>query len=243
MERTILYLDQVDSTNTWVKQNFAKLADGDAVWTQSQTAGRGRLGRSWQNLPGCGLFYTAVVRRDLAQPACLPLYASVAAARVLEKAAGVQTMVKWPNDLLLGGKKLVGILCEGVPGGWLCGIGFNLAHPQAYFDQNDLPHGTSLLLQGIETARQPEQLARAMVEELNGQFGEGIAPFAEQGFAAIREEYLARCVNLGRPVEFDGGRGMARDIDHEGRLVVDTEDGSQAVFTGEVSVRGIYGCV
>ena len=141
------------------------------------------------------------------------------------------------------GKKLVGILCEGVPGGWLCGIGFNLAHPQAYFDQNDLPHGTSLLLQGIEAARQPEQLARAMVEELNGQFGEGIAPFADQGFAAIREEYLARCVNLGRPVEFDGGRGMARDIDHEGRLVVDTEDGSQAVFTGEVSVRGIYGCV
>lgn len=243
MERRILYLDQTDSTNTWVKEHFAQLADGDAVWTQSQTAGRGRLGRSWQNLPGCGLFYTAVVRRPLAQPACLPLYSSIAAARALEAAAGVQTMVKWPNDLLLGGKKLVGILCEGVPGGWLCGIGFNLAHPQSYFDQNDLPHGTSLLLQGVEAARQPRQLALAMVEQLNGLFGDGIAAFADQGFAAIREEYLSRCINLGRPVEFEGGRGVARDIDSEGRLVVDTADGSQAVFTGEVSVRGIYGCV
>ncbi len=243
MERRILYLDETDSTNTWVKAHFGQLADGDAVWTQSQTAGRGRLGRSWQNLPGCGLFYTAVVRRQLAQPACLPLYASIAAARALEGAAGVQTQVKWPNDLLLAGKKLVGILCEGVPGGWLCGIGFNLAHPQSYFDQNHLPHGTSLLLQGVQAARQPRQLALDMVEQLNGLFGDGLAPFADGGFAAIREEYLARCVNLGRPVEFEGGRGVARDIDGEGRLVVDTADGSQAVFTGEVSVRGIYGCV
>lgn len=242
-EPKLTALPQADSTNLYCKAHLSGMGHFDAVWTTCQTAGRGRRGHVWQNAPGEALYYTILFKEPLADPACLSLASGLATARALEECFGVECALKWPNDLLLGGKKLVGILCEGVPGGWLCGIGFNLAHPQAYFDQNDLPHGTSLLLQGIEAARQPEQLARAMVEELNGQFGEGIAPFAEQGFAAIREEYLARCVNLGRPVEFDGGRGMARDIDDEGRLVVDTEDGSQAVFTGEVSVRGIYGCV
>ena len=239
----VRFLPQCGSTNRYAKEQIEAFGPVAAVYTTDQTDGRGRRGRQWVNAAGQALYYTAVLKVPMVQPETLPLFASLAVREQLRLRYGVDCAIKWPNDLLLGGKKLVGILCEGVPGGWLCGIGFNLAHPQAYFDQNDLPHGTSLLLQGIEAARQPEQLARAMVEELNGQFGEGIAPFAEQGFAAIRKEYLARCVNLGRPVEFDGGRGMARDIDDEGRLVVDTEDGSQAVFTGEVSVRGIYGCV
>ena len=81
----------------------------------------------------------------------------------------------------------------------------------------------------------------ALAQALSEVFADGMELFYRQGFAAIRREYLARCANLGRHVNFDGGEGRAVDVDEAGRLVVKTEAGTQAVFTGEVTVQGIYG--
>ena len=117
MKESVIYLPEVDSTNLWAKQNLDKFGPVGAVYSTHQTAGRGRLGRSWTDAPGLGLYYTAVIRVDLVQPATLPLFASLAVCDALRARYGVECQIKWPNDLLLNGKKIVGILCEGAPDG------------------------------------------------------------------------------------------------------------------------------
>ena len=244
MNESVIYLPEVDSTNLWAKQNLDKFGPVGAVYSTHQTAGRGRLGRSWTDAPGLGLYYTAVIRVDLVQPATLPLFASLAVCDALRARYGVECQIKWPNDLLLNGKKIVGILCEGMPDrhAIVCGIGINLAQPQSYFDAMELPHGTSLALQGI--AVDPAADAAALAESMtNFGFDRALYGFEREGFSAIRDAYKARCVNLGRHVTFDGGEGTAVDVDEEGRLVVQGAEGSTHVFTGEVSVHGIYGAV
>ena len=250
----LYYLEEVDSTNTWAKANLDKFGPVGAVYTTSQTAGRGRRGHTWINASGQALYYTVVLKTEMAQPESLPLFASMAVADALEQRYGIQCQIKWPNDLLLNGKKIVGILCESVSYGYqqqgrgiLCGIGINLAQPQSYFDAADLPHGTSLALQGaaVDLSTDPAWLAEGLTDF---GFDRNLYTFARDGFAPFREEYKAACINLGRRVTFDlpdgsQGAGDAVDVDAEGRLVVRTDAGEQHVFTGEVSVHGIYGAV
>ena len=234
----VRYLPECGSTNAYVKEHFEEFGPVGAVYTENQTAGRGRLGRSWVNAEGKALYYTVAIREPLAQPATLPLLASLAVRTQLKLRYGVDCQIKWPNDLLLNGKKIVGILC---------GIGINLAQPQSYFDAADLPHGTSLALQGaaVDLSTDPAWLAEGLTDF---GFDRSLYTFARDGFAPFREEYKAACINLGRRVTFDlpdgsQGAGEAVDVDAEGRLVVRTDAGEQHVFTGEVSVHGIYGAV
>ena len=219
----VRYLPECGSTNAYMKEHFEEFGPVGAVYTTNQTAGRGRLGRTWVNAEGKALYYTVAIREPLAQPATLPLLASLAVRRQLALRYGVDCQIKWPNDLLLNGKKIVGILC----------------------DAADLPHGTSLALQGatIDLEQDPGWLAEALTDF---GFDRPLYTFARDGFAPFREEYKAACVNIGRRVTFDlpdGGQGAgeAVDVDEEGRLVVRTDSGEEHVFTGEVSVRGIYG--
>ena len=234
----VRYLSECGSTNAYVKEHFEEFGPVGAVYTENQTAGRGRLGRSWVNAEGKALYYTVAIREPLAQPATLPLLASLAVRTQLRLRYGVDCQIKWPNDLLLNGKKIVGILC---------GIGINLAQPQSYFDAAGLPNGTSLELQGakVDLSTDPAWLAEGLTDF---GFDRNLYQFARDGFAPFREEYKAACVNLGRRVTFDlpdgrQGAGEAVDVDEEGRLVVRTDSGEVHVFTGEVSVHGIYGAV
>lgn len=247
-------LPECTSTNAYVKEHFEEFGSIGAVYTLNQTAGRGRLGRTWTNAAGQALYYTAAIREPLAQPSTLPLMASLAVRRQLELRYDVQCQIKWPNDLLLNGKKLVGILCESVCYGFqnygrgiVCGIGINLAQPQEYFDAAGLPHATSLAIEGVpvDLENDPSWLADGLTDF---GFDRPMFTFAREGFACIREEYKAACINLGKTVTFDlpegkKGSGTAVDIDENGCLVVQTENGEQHIFTGEVSVQGIYGAV
>ena len=197
----VRYLPECGSTNAYMKEHFEEFGPVGAVYTTNQTAGRGRLGRTWVNAEGKALYYTVAIREPLAQPATLPLLASLAVSRQLAL--------------------------------------------QSYFDAADLPHGTSLALQGaaIDLEQDPGWLAEALTDF---GFDRPLYTFARDGFAPFREEYKAACVNIGRRVTFDlpdGGQGAgeAVDVDEEGRLVVRTDSGEEHVFTGEVSVRGIYG--
>ena len=240
----VRYLPECGSTNAYVKEHFEEFGPVGAVYTTNQTAGRGRLGRSWVNAEGKALYYTVAIREPLAQPATLPLLASLAVKQQLALRYGVECQIKWPNDLLLNGKKIVGILCEGAPDGHsiVVGIGINLAQPQSYFDAAGLPHGTSLALQGVpvDTAADPEWLAQYLTDF---GFDRALYTYEAEGFAPYRERYKALCVNLGRRVTYDGGAGVATDVDTDGRLIVHDERGDTRVFTGEVSVKGIYGAV
>ena len=212
----VRYLPECGSTNAYMKEHFEEFGPVGAVYTTNQTAGRGRLGRTWVNAEGKALYYTVAIREPLAQPATLPLLASLAVRRQLALRYGVDCQIKWPNDLLLNGKKIVGILCESVCYGYqqqgrgiLCGIGINLAQPQSYFDAADLPHGTSLALQGaaIDLEQDPGWLAEALTDF---GFDRPLYTFARDGFAPFREEYKAACVNIGRRAGSRRGRGCRR---------------------------------
>ena len=245
MNHPLLSLPSVENTNTWAKEHLDRFGAFGAVYTTSQTAGRGRLGRTWVNAAGQALYYSCVVREPLVQPETLPLLACLVTAKVLHGRYGIDCRIKWPNDLLLNGKKIVGILCEGVPdkGAWIMGIGINLAQPQSYFDQAGLPHGASLLTSGVpvQVERDADILAAGLTEP---GFSAVMPRFAKEGIEPFLSDYRTHCVNLGRHVSYDGGEGTALDVDKDGRLVVsDDATGEHRIFSGEVSVRGVYGAV
>ena len=241
----LLYLPQADSTNLYCKRRLGEMGHLDAVWSASQTAGRGRREHVWENSPGQALYYSILFQRGLARPECLPLAASLATAWALENCFGpaLEIAIKWPNDLLLGGKKAVGILCEGFSGAYVCGIGVNLCQSAATFAAAGLPHATSVALQ-LGRAPGPDAAAR-LAKELSRLFRQDgrLADFYRRGFVALADEYRARCVNLGRRVWFDGGEGVAEAVDEDGCLVVEGPGGARHVLSGEVSVQGIYGCL
>ena len=245
MNHPLISLPSVENTNTWAKEHLDRFGAFGAVYTTSQTAGRGRLGRTWVNAAGQALYYSCVVREPLVQPETLPLLACLVTAKVLHGRYGIDCRIKWPNDLLLNGKKIVGILCEGVPdkGAWIMGIGINLAQPQSYFDQAGLPHGASLLTGGVpvHVERDADILAAGLTEP---GFSAVMPRFAKEGIEPFLSDYRTHCVNLGRHVSYDGGEGTALDVDKDGRLVVsDDATGEHRIFSGEVSVRGVYGAV
>lgn len=245
MNHPLISLPSVENTNTWAKEHLDRFGAFGAVYTTSQTAGRGRLGRTWDNAAGQALYYSCVVREPLVQPETLPLLACLVTAKVLHGRYGIDCRIKWPNDLLLNGKKIVGILCEGVPdkGAWIMGIGINLAQPQSYFDQAGLPHGASLLTSGVpvQVERDADILAAGLTEP---GFSAVMPRFAKEGIEPFLSDYRTHCVNLGRHVSYDGGEGTALDVDKDGRLVVsDDATGEHRIFSGEVSVRGVYGAV
>ena len=139
----VRYLPECGSTNAYMKEHFEEFGPVGAVYTTNQTAGRGRLGRTWVNAEGKALYYTVAIREPLAQPATLPLLASLAVRRQLALRYGVDCQIKWPNDLLLNGKKIVGILCESVCYGYqqqgrgiLCGIGIKITLRLGQVDAN-----------------------------------------------------------------------------------------------------------
>ena len=242
-EPRLTALPEADSTNLYCKAHLSRMGHFDAVWTTCQTAGRGRRGHVWQNAPGEALYYTILFKEPLADPACLPLASGLAAARALEACVGVECALKWPNDLLLGGKKAVGILCEGFGGAFVSGIGVNLSQTAEFFAAAGLPHGVSVA--GHLGHPLPPDAPRQLAEALSRRFtaDEDLQRFYREGFAPLRGAYTARCVNLGRQVWFEGGEGVAETVDEQGRLVVAAEGGLRHVLSGEVSVKGIYGRV
>ena len=242
-EPRLTALPQADSTNLYCKAHLSQMGHFDAVWTTCQTAGRGRRGHVWQNAPGEALYYTILFKEPLADPACLPLASGLAAARALEECFGAECALKWPNDLLLGGKKAVGILCEGFGGAFVSGIGVNLSQTGEFFAAAGLPHGVSVA--GHLGHPLPPDAPRQLAEALSRRFtaDEDLQRFYREGFAPLRGAYTARCVNLGRQVWFEGGEGVAETVDEQGRLVVAAEGGLRHVLSGEVSVKGIYGRV
>ena len=240
--------DTIDSTNNRCSQ---KAMDPETktplvVISDSQKAGHGRYGRPFASPVGGGIYISILLDNDDPDfnPVLLTTATAIAVTRTIEKLIHARCEIKWVNDVLVDGKKIVGILCEVGPDGHsiVVGIGINLAQPQEYFDAAGLPHGTSLALQGVpvDMDTDPEWLAQYMTDF---GFDRALYTYEAEGFAPYRERYKALCVNLGRRVTYDGGAGTAVDVDDEGRLIVRDETGDTRVFTGEVSVKGIYGAV
>ena len=239
--RTLVCLEEVDSTNLYAKQLAAGgAADGTVVVADRQTAGRGRLGRSFQSPGGRGIYLTALLRPNLPPERLSPVtaMAGVAVCRAVERLCKVSPGLKWPNDPVLEGKKLCGILTELSLEG---GIGINVSQRPEDFNPEVREIATSLA-QALGRPMSRPALAAEVIREVDQLY----AALAAGELEPYLAEYRRRCVNLGRTVRLLGPGGgetaEALDIDADFGLVVRTADGTvRSVRSGEVSVRGLYG--
>ena len=249
--RTLVCLEEVDSTNLRARQLAAEgAADGTVVVADRQTAGRGRLGRSFQSPGGRGIYLTALLRPALPPERLSPVtaMAGVAVCRAVERICGASPGLKWPNDPVLEGKKLCGILTElslegetGRVQDLVLGIGINVSQRPEDFTPEVREIATSLA-QALGRPVSRPALAAEVIRELDRLY----AALTAGEIAPYLAEYRRRCVNLGRTVRLlgpDGGEtAEALDIDGDFGLVVRTADGGiRTVRSGEVSVRGLYG--
>lgn len=232
------------STNSDLAAQAGKLSEGAVLVAEEQTAGRGRLDRSWVAPPRSGLFFSVLLKPgpDVPQErwGWLTLLAGVATATGLSQAAGVDTGLKWPNDLLVTvdgeERKTGGILAERVGDGVVVGIGLNVT-----LTDEELPvdtAGSLLLAKASVTDRDP--LLKAVLRSLEQWYGRWRAAGGDPAASGLQETYAAGCATLGKHVraELPGGRtltGTAEAVDADGRLVVRTAEGRhEAVGAGDV---------
>jgi BirA family biotin operon repressor/biotin-[acetyl-CoA-carboxylase] ligase len=215
-------------------------AAGSVLVAEEQTAGRGRLDRTWQSQPGAALTFSVLLRPagvPAARRGWLPLLTGVAVASAVRSATGVPAGLKWPNDVLVGPAKLAGILAELAGNAIVVGVGLNVSSTRA-----ELPAtgATSLWLQG---AAEPDRAAVlvAILREFEYWYLRWLAGGdpGDADASGLRAEYRRHCTTLGRSVrvELPGGgllAGQASDIDDLGRLLVSAEDGMHAISAGDV---------
>ena len=243
-------LAEVDSTNSACRRMALEGApDGTVVMADCQTGGRGRRGRSFQSPRGLGLFLSILWRPDCPPEALLPLTAlsAVAVCRAVEQVSGTRPQIKWPNDLVLQGRKLAGILTElalesesGMVDHVVVGIGVNV-HQQPEDFSPEVRQIAASLDSALQISVDRAALAAAMMEQLDILRREVM--FRPELWL---EEYRAACLNIGRRVRLvrDGGEEQvtAVGVDEQFGLVVRYDDGrTETVRSGEVSVRGLYG--
>ena len=246
--RTAFYIPEVDSTNLFLKSRAERFPFGTLLSAGEQTAGRGRLGRTWTG-NGKDAPFSLLLQADAPQPA-LSLCCGLAVAKGLSDLTGENVGIKWPNDIICGNKKICGILCECRPSDtsgvyMICGMGVNLTQTAEDFQRAGLPHGGSL---GMFTYRPPD--AKAVIAAVLNAFEPLYDIVERKGFPGIKEEFEGRCVTLGKQVRvLEGGEsltGTAVGIDDDGCLLVNFGDKSgrpRPVLAGEASVRGLLGYI
>jgi len=243
----IHHYKELDSTNTRCRELAqAGALDGTVVIADHQTAGRGRMGRDFESPAGLGLYLSVLWRPDCPLAQLLPLtaLAAVAAMRAVRAITGTQVQIKWPNDLVLQGKKIAGILTEtslrpdGSVDYVVLGIGINCHHTALDFSPEVAEMASSLdVLLGGHVSRRA--LADTLVAELDTLRHE-ILPQP----ALWLSEYRRTCLTLGKTVRLPqtGETVTAVDVDENYGLIVRHTDGTETVCqSGEVSVRGLYG--
>ena len=225
------------STNERAKELALAGAPGGLIVTASeQTAGRGRRGHAWFGPPGSALLYSALLRPFAAyQAPLLPLAVPIAVCEAAEAVAPVRCRVKWPNDVWIDERKVAGVLVEARPDqSWaVIGVGLNVAIPQEGFPEEIRETATSLLPTEAEEGVPPGGAPglRVALRELNAALGRWLEASGDQ----ILDAYRSRDALCGRRISWDGGAGLAEEIDEHGHLVVEKKDGERvALGAGEV---------
>lgn len=248
--RPVLFFESVDSTNLQAKREAENgCGQGTLVVTDMQTAGRGRRGRAWSSPPGTNVYFTLILKPEY-QPdeaSMVTLVMALAVAEGIRAGCGVEAGIKWPNDIVVEGKKVCGILTEmSVERDYIhyvvVGAGINVGLQD--FPPEVAPKAVSLeKVCGRKIAR------ASLVADVTRAFEDYYDIFErEHSLAGLMGQYNSLLVSLGREVcildprgEY---RGISRGINEKGELLVELADGSvTAVYAGEVSVRGIYGYV
>ena len=264
MNYTIDKRKEIDSTNLEViRQAKTGAREGLLVQADRQLSGRGRRGRAWESPAGSNLYMTLLLKPDttMEQASALTLIMALACQEGIEKATGLCCEIKWPNDLVLNRKKVVGILTEAVmlpkeandhSYALACGIGINVN--QKEFPQEIADKATSLLVENgkpwdstdIGEDGNDTDIRDTIRDDILDAFAVRYEQFLQTAdMSLMREDYISHLINKDQPVrvldpkgEFEG---IALGIDNHGQLLVQTkENGTVTVYAGEVSVRGLY---
>ena len=248
--REVTYFDLTDSTNVQARilaENGAP--HGTLVVADKQSGGKGRRGRSWESPGGEGIWMSILLRPDMnpVNASMLTLVMALAAEKGIREVTGLESQIKWPNDLVLNKKKICGILTEMSTEQMaikyvIIGIGINVC--QTEFPEEIKATATSLYLESGEKTPRSKIIAGIMaaLEEYYKIFME------TEDMSGLIEEYNQKLVNLNNEVcilaPTGDFRGVSTGINKTGGLMVRLEDGSETeVISGEVSVRGVYGYV
>lgn len=245
------FLPQVDSTNDYLKNRAAEGAPyGTAALSDYQTGGHGRRGRSFLSPPGVGLYLSILLRPECppTQLMHLTCAAGVAMCNAIEESVGFRPGIKWTNDIVYGRRKLGGILTElrlnakGLVDYAIVGIGINCCQRLQDFPPEIREMAGSLsMVTGQEIDR-----FRVAAAELDALYDMSVRLLTEQD--ALISQYRKDCITIGQDISLVRGEevrhGKALDVDDAGALVVLFPDGhTEAINSGEVSVRGMYGYV
>ena len=246
MGQSIYFYEETDTTNNRARELALEGApEGTLVVAEKQTAGRGRRGKVWESPLGTGIWMSLVLRPQImpAEASVLTLLCGLATAEAIEAETGLSAGIKWPNDILINGKKAVGILtemdCEMSEVHFVIpGIGINVN--TASFPPEIADIATSLYLECGKTVSR-----RRLVHKVLERLEEHYETFLRTGsFTAMLEDYRKHCITLGKEVHVLGREPFfaeALDNTPEGELLVRRADNGkeEVVFSGEVSIRGV----
>jgi len=242
--REIQVTERTGSTNADCGERaVAGAPEGIVVAAEEQTAGRGRLGRSWVSPPRAALTFSVLLRPAGVPPVrrgWLPLLAGVAAARAVRRVSGLDTRLKWPNDLLIGPGKLAGILAEQSGDAVVVGIGVNVSATVPELPITGALPATSLLLEGSASLDRDLLLAQILGEIEHWYLRwRGTEPPGDPQASGLRAEYLGLCSTIGRAVRAElparhTVHGIATGLGADGSLTVRTRDGEVTVGAGDV---------
>jgi BirA family biotin operon repressor/biotin-[acetyl-CoA-carboxylase] ligase len=248
--KEVLYFDTIDSTNTKAQELAEKgYQSGTLVVADKQESGKGRRGRSWVSPSGTGIFMTLMIKPDINpnNASMLTLVAALAVAKAITSVTGEEALIKWPNDIVVNGKKVCGILTEmnaqfDYINHIVVGIGINV-HNESFPEEISQMASSLMIEAGGKRFHRAQIIADTM-----SYFEQYYDTFLKtQDLSALVREYDELLVNRNKSVRvldpkepFDG---KAMGITPKGELIVDTWESRKLVSSGEVSVRGIYGYV
>ncbi len=234
----------IGSTNEVAKRMAeADFPEGTLVISEKQTKGRGRLGRTWHSPSGKGLYFSIILRPKLTfeRLPALPLVAGLAVCRAIDGFTGLTASLKWPNDCLINGKKVAGILVELTAeldqvSYAVMGVGINVNTAKSDFPTNLRSKATSLAIEkGIHIDR------AAFLRKMLFEFEKSYHNFVRYGLRFIGPELAKRSAILGKEVEVKIGSkktiGVVTGIDQNGALRLNTKNGIQIISAGEVTLR------
>ena len=238
----IFVYDETDSTNERAKANSGE-SQGSAFIAEVQNGGKGSRGRGWVSPRGTGVWLSVLLKPDVAlsEVSQITLVAGLAVC----KTVGMGACIKWPNDVVIGSKKVCGILTEmsaeiDMVNYVVCGMGINVNTES--FDESIAHRATSMYIESGE-----KYVRNEVAANLLNTFEHYYKKYLSGGLNAVLDEYREHCVTIGRDVTViykkETVTGKAVDVDENGALVVETDGGTIRVTSGEVSVRGIYGYV
>jgi BirA family biotin operon repressor/biotin-[acetyl-CoA-carboxylase] ligase len=238
----LFVFDEIDSTNTCAKTLASTgIEDGAVVIADHQTAGRGRLGRSWIAEPKSNLLFSIIVRPCItrAQTGLLPFFAAVSVASAIELTVGKKVECKWPNDLLLNGKKICGILLESAFSQEsldyaVVGIGLNVNQSNYGIE---LEHKATSLMNETGTLHDLRYIFQHILESLDTLYMD----VKKGDFTKILENWNSRAHMFGQPVTLIQGNqnisGIASRITDDGGLIIETSSGLKTFYAGDVFLK------